>query len=811
MLRNEFVNRKTELDYLRAELGHISDANKVLFLEGATGVGKSSLTRKLLAEQGRSRAVKLPALATTHQEGDYVARLAETIDKQEQGHGSAHTFAAYLSRLPSSTIRRRYNHLLITEFTKSALSPASALLPIRERKAQLGRYDPELVFRSVDSEATLVSFDYLRDTLSANRYIVNIENFQAIDTTSLNLVARLAQDHNRHCFILEITVGDSDLPSVDELAQPFRHAGCEVARLRLDKLPLEDLLSLLTDKDLRALVKELWISYEGNLRKLRDLDVVVLSQGRPAVTALSTQEADPTYLRVQSLPRSEIFTLALIVAHRSSVERELFQHLYAPPAEIPDPTIDFQLCLDHLAGAGLVVSTGSRVSVEHDHVAASYERHEDFQKYLILARRNWTNVYQALFDAGDFSFISKSEVLGNLFLFLSKVNPPGCFVLLPEIKAVAQNSLYPKTALSLLENLAAALRDYEGPDSNSLIEVSEFLLDLYYELGLFEDALAVLEHLPVDRLKASLLKVALLDRVDRHEEALALGELLLRTYATSDIVCLIVHLIQLTSLRSLNRFGDAAKLLTRVLRKKAYKELPEYGYLLRNSQFLLSMREGLKNLRESVNFFRQRRLEIAEAHSRIGLGMRLIELGQVEDGLVEFKASEDALQGRSMERHVLLNNEAVALGYRSPPQLAEALSNLMNARYTLTTNFDWIAVLNNMAIVASRLQQHAAYQETAQRLEELLVDQPDLIIHRITYFNLAYAARQVGLAEVASRFSARARSISFGSGEYENYWAHRLEGARLSGDSFRFIASHPFEPVFISYWHFPIPEASRLR
>jgi tetratricopeptide (TPR) repeat protein len=296
---------------------------------------------------------------------------------------------------------------------------------------------------------------------------------------------------------------------------------------------------------------------------------------------------------------------------------------------------------------------------------------------------------------------------------------------------------------------------------------------------------------------------AVLDRLDRHDEAIQfIRHRLSQPRSTRLEYTFYLKLILMVSHRSCNQFTECKDVFNELIHNPDYRALPAYPYLLRNAEIVLPDDESVAPVEESIRQFVLLENPTGEAHSRITLAMYLALAGKIEAAEQQLDRAGRLLQGRSMERHVVLNDRAVLRLLRQPEDCAGAIALLNSALSTVTTSFDYGAIYNNMLIAYTRQHNHGAAEELERRILALLPQQPDQVLHRTLYYNLAYAAGERYDTFSAERFRARVDEIGpLG----DPYWESRLSspgGAVSEGEDF--MLAFPFHPVFITNWHLEI-------
>lgn len=801
-----FVNRVVELADLRAHWQETKTRNRVILLQGTTGIGKSALTDRLLRGEGAAgdlpaEAVKVKILATAQQpEGYYINRLAQSLSRSSSTHGFP-DLQQFLRHVPSREIRKHYNGVAFAALAEREPSGMLAMAaPAIQRITGTGPFNAERLFRATSTETTLMLYAYVQHVLERSPLGIGIENIQAIDHSSLSLLTELLGPQKGHFAVFEFTDDKPAEITADDLCDALEDIGCEVVPYRLNKLPLRDVLQLLSRDQLTVFIERAYYAHNGNLRDLADLEVVFVGSPAGETKLLERPGAlSGTNLRLDALENGAKLTLACIAAHDRSAPVHLLQALQGRHIALRDVYWDPEVCLRHLVDDDLAVVRGEAAEVAHDWIADVVAASEGFRKYMALAEEVWALLYEALYAARDYSVVSKSELLYRVFAFYIATEPTRLYGLLPEIRAFAVESLFPRKSVGLLEKLRTTLRT-RGAAARVRDEVTFALVDVYYTLGLYAEALDTLGELEGGAPREEVYRAALLDRLDRHGEALEFAQACLRRRTSrSPAYEFYLKMVIMVSYRSTNRYDECAEAYHALIGDARFQSLPCYPYLLRNAQMVLDVESTLELLRESIERFRALENPVGEAHSRITVAMYQGLAGNLVDAATELARAEELLRGRSVERHVVLNDQAVLHLFEGDAQAAIQILDV--AMQTVTAGFDRLAIHNNQ-LIAHALAGNAAATEHLERdiLHDLL-GQPDRVMHRCSYYNLAFAAsrRRDEYTERRMFDLARAEGCSDSA-----YWAYRLEGKALGNSHKAFAARFPFDPVFVTNWHVEI-------
>jgi tetratricopeptide (TPR) repeat protein len=794
-----FVNRVKELHAFLGEIGQPRHTNRVVILEGVSGVGKSSFTRRLLEQQRNGPGIKVPLMSGASPDGYLIAETARAVSESSVALGVT-SLQQYMTDLPpGSEMRRRYHARLLDQAANlDPTQAAGVAITIVRRKLGAGDFNADNLFRSFYGEGISLLADYLKHVLGERRLILNIENVQDADRVSLLLLRELLTVQKGHYLVLEYTPGEGTANEQDELLSLLRETGSSVDLYGLKKLPFEDVLQLISDGDVVQMLERAYVTFDGNLRAITDLDIVV-AQGLPSLDKLSPSSiSESTPLRIERLNKAAVFSLACVVTHRGTVKMQLLYRLYGSHEFLRDMFIDFDTAFADLESEEMVRMEHGSVTVAHDSISRAMLEAPYFQRYVIIAYEAWSRVYTEINDRREYVFVTRSETLFYLFHFYAQTDAGRLLRVLDEVREVALESLRPTAALPLLEQLRGIVEARTQARATELERVVYLLLDLYYLLGLYEQGLKMLQGIDRRTPQRDIYHAALLISQDRDVEAVSLLEGFLDEPCSPEPWYeFFLHFFLMVGYRCVERIDDCNHVFRNILNDAEYSKLTAYGLLLRNAEIVMENEEAIPYLQESIRFLYDRGLTVAEAESRISLGVNYTIAGQLDHAMTELNTADQLLWGRSMKRHIILNDKAAVLLLRDPPDAIGAVELLTNALRTVTVGFDRIVVLNNLLIAQALRGNTGILEDLERELVSRVAQHTFADLHRITYINLSFASAKIGSHGLAEYYLSHARGLGDGG---DAYFAARLFGTPLPDTDREFMSNFPFRPAFLANW-----------
>ena len=813
MEKQKFINRKKDIDYLIDCIQNMVDDNRIILLKGKSGIGKSAFTRKVLFDQYYRDCVKvrLEDGGARLPEGRCIEKLAQEIDRAAEFNNKLVSLSDFFNNSKGSRLKKRTFDIIKKAALKAVPGFGNLITTGTNLITKSGEFDSELFFNSSITEVILVLKSYIDYNLQNNKLVINIENIQIIDSTSLELIRQTIENNKSILYIFEYTTNSASKINEDTLRERLTIKNSSIEERELKKLSFEDYLQIINQKGLDkksidTILKYTYIKFDGDLRNLTDTEVILsFDQNITSILkAISEDNFNPRKSNIQSLNENERFVLSAIVAHNSEVSSE--DILYINKAkEVRHLLIDIDTALTKLDQQQLVFKSGNSISIRHDSVSKEIQQAEEYVKYIFIAHKIWSDYYGKLLSEKNFSRHSKEIILYYLFQSLLNANPEKLIPILPEIKGIVVNAIRPDTAVDYLESLRKIL------DTHPKAQVAGLyyeLLEIYYYSGIFDKAYDVLEMIDEESYRHAIFKAALLNRLDRHSEAIKFikEKLKLSSHPRLEL-CL--KLILFISYRSILDTKSCKDVFNELRVNPAYRDYQEYGYFLRNSEIILPLEQSIFYAQESVEFFKSLDSNIQVGHSKITLSMLYAWSGDLNEAMKELKDAERILAGKTLERHILFSNKAAISMYQGIFS-DEVEDLLIEARTTALTPFEKLAIFINMLIFYTQRDETDKCELVIANLLSIIELENDKIMHRLTYYHVAMAYKK-NMPPLYERYLIKTKSIhqSINKDEYDDYWSLRLQLTNEINDMsqhYVFLLKYNFEPCFISYWHFEIPK-----
>ena len=821
-MQEALINRLEDLSFLSSLVPQQdSEENSLVFVKAATGVGKTALCTEFLNKHLEGRIpVRANVKISEISRGYFIYRLANEIDRLAR-KGLLIPLEEYTTSIATKYLAERHNRRLADEVLSTSigknLRPVATMI---EKRVSPNLVSPTASLALESDHEYWELLDYIKFNADNRRLAVNIENVQSLDPLSRDILLELVDSTKGTLFVFEYTEeSESEAYDIDDLCDAFSAVCGNVSLRTLSWLPLHELLQS-SRIDMRKLIKRAYYEVNGNLRALRDLEVLVIEQkiaeGAKIVSSSETKLSStlgPTKLLIESLPKSDLLILCAIAFHKGVANRSQLNVLYDLLPSGFEIHVDIELSLDRLREHHLIVERGPEFSIVHDSISIVIDQSQYIERYKILVLQVWRQYYEGIIEEKAFDIVPKAAALQLLFHIYLKLDITRISKLMPEISDLALQRRYPKEITHYLEELVSSI---PTADASYRRDILTELARIYYKAGLFEDAWKKVEELGTSEVVKdpilTILRIALLDRLELHENALSEIEQL--TFAPPQNLtenqmrrfelCLII--IKLVSLRSLNRYDDCRQLFysTRQ-RRKEFDLFFEWGFFLRNGEIVMDTKGSMEIIEEAILFFNENRSQRQEALCRISLSLYFCFSGNIDSALQQTKLADTLLGPKFLEEHIIKSNATAMELYAGKIDPREAIGEFRSCLRTAVNSFDRIVVMNNMFVSASLAGQYTYADDVFKSLLNILDAQPDKELAATVNFNRFFYMELNGMkAEAQTHLQAARKAVPEG----DVFWDARLL-RRQAPENYdeQFLLTFPYQLSFISNWHFDVPYA----
>lgn len=814
----DFVNRKKEKEALIALIS--SEIPVICLISGTRGVGKTGFTEHVLSQTNIAHIrVSVCEAADKIPPGYYLEEMAKATDSW-----------ANFNKKRELTLEYFFNHDLSNELkcrTASILvSSACQCIPFNggnilndfwQATTKSGKFNYQYLFKTSNEEILIILLSYIKYVFLKEKLGFVIENSQNIDFSSKKRLWNLIREKKFSFCILEYTVSQKQSPS--ELVYRIEKEIGEFQYLHLNKLKFNDyFLIAKVSLDYQDDLFKIYNESNGNIRQAQDAYFNNLSQETFMIYP-KVHECNFTKLQLEKLPDLERLLLCAIVAHFSFVaEYELNNFLNSKLLKVIyfSTSTNNETAIQHLEKIKLIKKDSNNYSIYHDSITKEINSISEYNSVLEIAYKIWYKYYYSLIRECNYTTISEDQLHYRFFNFCLHYNPQKIYEFLPTIKKLALSTTTPEQVIYYLEHIENL---YKKTTLNNQIteDLNYFLLNLYYDLGLFEKSNDILSRLDVSFMYKNIYTIALADRLENYAHCLELIDIELgKTQVKNNLrLSLILNLFKLISARSLNLYEICKNTYNHIEGNEAYKSYLEYGFFLRNSEIFLLLEDGIKNVKRAIKFFIDKENFREEGKAHLTLSLLYLWSGNLNLSEKELDIAEKLLIQEILERHMIFNNKATIKIYSGKIK-NDIEQDLLNALLTVNSDrFSRISVIMNLIIYY-----HLSNDKDKKKklyIEELLTHlkkENDKELLRVVYYNLSWIYLKDDQT-LSNRYYDFSKCIHFDINhnlnrkckdeDYEIYWDQRFNVTEIKECSYAFLLKYPFELCSLSYWHFPIP------
>lgn len=785
----DLVNRDTETKCIDDVISRRNiNENLIMFIAGKEGVGKTEFIEYCAQTNSKGHIIKVDASKKNDQinEGYFILLLAKQLDECANSR-SFQTFNQFVTN-------ENYN-----DFSKKALSNL-----VKNKGANVFW---DIVLAIINTHATPLeiteafnngalngliceAIKYVSYVLNTeNNLTICIENFNAIDLTSLEKLEEIIVDTYSHIFFLEFRL-EKELSEVNSFISKHLYAHksgkYQYLLLPLDKLALVHFKEVcqqemkyiaisdinLTEDVYNSLYKE----SNGNLHKISNI-----------ITSSQFVNSKIDISPLLDLNLSELFSeqkelLALVVVFEQPLDIGILKSSLTQTESLLLFNCDD--VIDSLAPK-YIKKIGNYIEVSGLDVQEIFYKDPTCSLYELLAFNHWEKYYEE-------SIHQKNN--RTYFIALIKLLARYDTNKLLEYKNELKNYLFtsfvtPQSAAEFLKSLQYNMTDIERK------ELKLLLLDIYYKMDCFSEAYDVLNSLkPYSELFLFAYEAMLLNRLRKNDDAINFINNYLKI--KNDRLFFIFKCILVLCYAGKNDYKSANNIYIELEdQKERYMNLPEYGFMLRNYNIVRSPRNSLSYIKASITFFEGD--DEKQGISYITYGMNLSRIGKYFWANKFFEKALKRLDGKIFQKHIILNNMAVNI-FRSNGSLEVAINMLKDSIITAISKYDKTVIYNNLLAIMSVVNPESKLcLKAIEQITQLGITFHDHSLLSKAYKNIALFYKKKGNKRLFTEFMNKAlyeRELLTCTSE-TNWREFEIKDTYNDSD---------ISTTYISFWHFDI-------
>lgn len=351
-----FINRYNILRFFSNDISsNLSSTISIIYSRG--GVGKSRLCEEILKDAvdnlTKVKVIINISKANYLQDGYYIKQLAKSINKNSFVSTSK-SFEEFLQISAEEDIDNFLYNIANDYVEKNPILKNTK--EVLSKFFSFGNFDSDKIFDSNLSESTKLSYKYIEYSCRNHYYIINFENIQNIDITSLNMLSKLVSITEHIYLLLEYTISnDKNSLSLEELQSSFyQKVNLDFNIKELEQLNENDLIKLLESNNelLKQYIKTSYRQWDGNLRPFVSLHYKLPNSNDEIKNFVSNSHNTVNNLVLNdmlNLNNKELFLLMFIATHADAVEINLINQVHNIDTYTDISNVfDFQLELEKL-------------------------------------------------------------------------------------------------------------------------------------------------------------------------------------------------------------------------------------------------------------------------------------------------------------------------------------------------------------------------------------------------------------------------------------------------------------------------------
>ena len=469
-----FIDRCQERKQLLHTIQEQHINSHVLLLAAASGIGKTRLVDYVINESGykipyRVRISKGESTETT--DGLYFKKLLLLISKNAEKYWKLQSFPQFFQMRDTPGIALRMGINCILPAVGQEINQIKN--SVNEVESWLG--DNSFYFN--------LAKEYVIKILNSlsSQVIFAIENFQGIDSYSIEILMDVLTHTNNVLLISEYTCDSEGVP-VKKLCNIFQKKNIEINAYSLDKLPKHEILKVLSNNRLYDMVSTSYDESNGNLFKLS----LLWNRNDVGLQSLTFQNSLKSTL--ERLTKPEKIILSSIELHQGQMLCSELERLDQIVPSLAKESKSVKNNLDFLCREGLLKIRERSYVLAHDSLVSEIRMHTQFKQANLISIHAWIDYYQQITNSLELT--DEQRLYCDKQILLMAIRNQDYTVFVQELEKINQSlQVYPIASLVLF--LTALIKQYENDKKNSDWDavVYRWCIFIYYQCGQFKHVL----------------------------------------------------------------------------------------------------------------------------------------------------------------------------------------------------------------------------------------------------------------------------------------------------------------------------------
>ncbi|PLY99957.1 hypothetical protein CY652_23590 [Burkholderia sp. WAC0059] len=824
----EFINRSGETAFLMERLHHRETSTPALIIiRSPSGVGKSRLTQQVAARceeeiPGLSFCIVEPEIQVNTasvrlHDGFFLQRCAEQLSRTRPERAALWpSFSSYVKSQRWTTVSQKSKLDLVAD-VPSWRSAYKLAFDYVSRFMSLGGFAPAKLLTSDSRDAITICATYAEAILSGHRVALVIREVQHCDIQSLRTFLEWSQFYPALDLILEYTSYTNEFePAHQKLFARLADKRQNFHIWDLEKLELghlEYLIRTNVDSSI-SVTADAHLSWSGNLYSVLEMRFQVsiaqaISSPEQVTRALGNL---PSILsdHIGRLSSPHRLVLAICLAHVESISEEVLRLAMQSIQPVTSPLLLKNLLRDLVDVHRFLDDRWGAYRIHIEAVADTLREMPALRMLIAAAEKGLRDYYsRVIFDA-DWDTVGMAVAMRQFFRLCAKTRDAtgllrATEVLSAHVAGTQDQALYSE----IVATAVSAEPDLYASDHDKLLI---WAASLAYDVSNFGRAESLLAMLKEPDEFSGLMRACAMQEIGRHDDALQLvADLRSKTTATD--VVLAADLIKALVLGCHGQLDEARGILHGLVDKPEYEESPILGFAYRFFEVTEEHESRVKELQRSIAWFDRFGMENSKAYSQAATAVLMARAGDVEGGRAMIATASATLSQKVQDRHLLLNNAAAVELLALQPNFARSVDLLAEALRYVRDDYSEATVLNNLALAQAGAGNHDAAVVCVDKLFAILEDHSfaSKEIYWPACFNSSWVLASVGLDDRARGALQWAEDHAPTLNQNAQYWNYRYRRSRAVDYAWRYLASRPFHPLYLSHWLIDLDGLSRLK
>lgn len=780
------------------------DSSNVIFLTSESAIGKSALVDKLLSNSALTQEVirvkTLPKNKSEKiEEWEYLSNLFTTICNKYQG--TDYSFEEYIYSSQNNTNKKdiwEYTiDMLLSEDTDKWKSKffRVAIYLMAKQFLKLGKFGVDSIIQDKSIRGMRIKAQYIKYIIYKSHFIISIDNIQNIDKESLRELINLINETSALSpqFILEYTSNKGDdSNAILGFADNFTGTPASIKIFSIEKLRKEyivdaiskHIMEMSSDWSFNLRLQEKYEKEDsGNIREMIDYCICYQHEN----TSDSSIETNESLNNILSLPDASKQLLSIIVCANNSIDISILQRICAKI------NLDMKMALEPLQQRLILEVTQDGVELSHASLSDVWrESNTYFEHFDNSSQRYLEEEYTEIIKTSCNSDI-RDHAWVKLIQLYGCISPEKLARLFSHIDSDFRRRISRESAWKYIDKIVQST----WKNLNAHYDLYLNIIRYCFESELYSEGYSILLKVLVSHENEILIlyKAMYLSALDRHVENIVYCKEM-ENYFRQTRTYYNLRLISLASYRSLNQLDKCKEIHNELIKDKAFKKLPEYGYFLRLCEMYLDRNKSPRYLRKSVYVFEKASNPIQAGKSLISYSYILASQGKLKRATKMIEKAEKYLTNKRMGIHMFLVNQA-AIRLLSGDYSDGVWEILSESEVTAVVPFDKLAIISNKLVWCCENPSSNRHKLLIKYANDLLDKEPDKHIHGLVYYNIYYLLNKLKDPEAEIYFKKAVQMKP-----YCKPLKARLDNA-ITVET-KFALTKPWHVCFLAYWTYDL-------